>query len=242
MPTTASELAGPNAAESTPTLSFQPVAMVLAFLLPGAGHAFLGEIRRGLAIAGGVLSLFALGLFVGGIDSVDSGNAVGNRVAPLVSRFTGKPPETFRSEADPIWFMGQAFVGPIAFAVDFIHQSHFKVVVRQPDAISDPSLQRPAFPMLRAAHPYEIRDPVSGGPVRVRDPRTGAALEFLDPATGTMRPSTPADRPPKVKSQARMEELGTLMCTVAGLMNLIAIVDASWNRRRRRPTNAGARS
>jgi len=40
--------------------------MALAFLIPGAGHFFLGRRRRGLAFCAIVLTMFAIGLLVGG--------------------------------------------------------------------------------------------------------------------------------------------------------------------------------
>jgi hypothetical protein len=216
-----------------PPNSFQPLAALLAFLLPGAGHAFLGYRRRGLYIGLGVFALFLSGLLIAGINAVDSANLVANRWKALTAAFTGRTPELLPSEGEPIWFLGQAFVGPTAFLVDALHQSRFKVVVRQHDPVADPADRRPPVPYLRAAHPYEIRDPRTGGPVRVRDPRTGEPLLFTDPATGQPRLSTLADRPPKVRALGRVEELGTLFCTVAGLLNLIAIIDAAWNHRRR---------
>lgn len=82
---------------------FQPVAAIVAFLFPGAGHFYLGHTDRALRIAAGVLFLFLSGIFVGGISCVD------------------------RRE-NAIWFLGQALNGPIAFAADTIHTRFFKVV------------------------------------------------------------------------------------------------------------------
>ena len=118
------------------------------------------------------------------------------------------------------WFLGQALVGPVAFGVDWVHQNHFKVNV-------------PATGP-RSAFPNEYRDPATGAPI----------ITVLDPATNlpTVRVSTgpgPADVrviqpawPPNIKSLSRMNELGTLFCTIAGMMNLICILDAAFSRRR----------
>lgn len=211
--------------------SFQPVAGLLAFLLPGAGHAYLGDTRRGLFIAGGVFGLFFTGLLVGGIATVDSGNFLGNRLRAISGQSTASSPPVL-TEGEPIWFIGQALTGPVAFIVDWVHQNRFKVVVTQPDVLSDPA--RRAFPFARAAHPFEIRDPRTGAPVRVRSPITDEPVEFTDPVTGQRRMSTVADRPPYVKPLGRVAELGTLFSTVAGLVNLIAIADALHNHRRSR--------
>ncbi len=78
-------------------------AGVCAIVLPGLGHIVSGRVHRGILAMVGVLGLFGLGLFVGGIDAVDS-----------------------KGGTDRFWFYGQACVGPIAFGVDYVHQNHFK--------------------------------------------------------------------------------------------------------------------
>lgn len=85
-----------------PPVVVRPIAGVLALVLPGLGHLYLGQIRRGQYIALGILSLFLGGLLIGGIDAIDS-------------------------REDRLWFLGQACVGPLAFVVDHLHQNNFKV-------------------------------------------------------------------------------------------------------------------
>lgn len=150
-----------NAPSHTPEdlPAFHPLAALAAIAFPGAGHFVRGERARAACIAAGVLSLFFTGLFVGGIDSVDS-------------------------REDRLWFFGQALVGPIAFGVDRVHQSHFKV---------------------------------------------------LDPDTRRLRSANPDENPKNTKSLGKMNEIGTLFSTVAGMMNLIVILDAAFPSVRRRP-------
>jgi len=62
------------------------VAGVLAAVLPGLGHLYLGQARRAAYAAAAVLGLFFGGLLIGGIDVVDA-------------------------REDKWWFVGQAFVG-----------------------------------------------------------------------------------------------------------------------------------
>lgn len=171
--------------------SINPVAALLAFLLPGAGHAYLGEMRRAWLIGGGVLGMFVTGLLIGGIDVVDK-------------------------REDFVWFVGQALVGPVAFGTDYVHQSYVKV--------------RESSGFRRSAHPNEIRNPRNGEPIVVRDRRTGEPEEFMDPRTGTVRLSTLADKPPNTKSLGRVNEIGTLFCTIAGMLNLICVIDAAKRR------------
>jgi hypothetical protein len=159
-------LGTPAVVRGTATVShdgFEPVAGVLACILPGLGHWFLGERWRAAAIAAGVLGLFFGGMLIGGIDAVDS-------------------------QEDTIWFVGQAMVGPVAFGVDYAHQHHFKV--------RDGG-------KLRTANPGETRD-----------------------AQGNAAPALNGELPPNSKSLGRMNELGTLFSTIAGMLNLIVIIDA----------------
>lgn len=144
----------------------RPLAGLAALVLPGLGHLVLGETKRGVLIAIGVLGLFFGGLFIGGIDSVDS-------------------------KEDKVWFIGQALVGPLAFGVDYIHQNQFKVK----DTDFSGNI------VARSARPNEGRDPKTGAPV-------------------------PGGTPPNIKSLAKVNEIGTLFSTIAGMLNLIVIMDA----------------
>ncbi|MEC9372482.1 MAG: DUF6677 family protein [Planctomycetota bacterium] len=88
-------------ADTSTRETFQPGAGALAFLIPGLGHIALGEAKRGFMIMIGVFGLFIGGMLIGGIDVIDS-------------------------REDRWWFVGQAFVGPAAFGVDWIHQNRLK--------------------------------------------------------------------------------------------------------------------
>ncbi len=103
--------------QQSPPQEFQPVAGVLAVILPGLGHFYLGHIRRGLGVLGGVMGLFLGGMFIGGIDVIDR-------------------------QEDKWWFVLQAGVGPIAFAVDAVHQKQFKI----PDVQGGRVVRRTASP------------------------------------------------------------------------------------------------
>ncbi|MDX2116470.1 MAG: DUF6677 family protein [Planctomycetota bacterium] len=145
-------------------LEFNPLALVLACVLPGLGHAARGEVRRGLCIAAGILGLFFGGMLIGGIDVVD------------------------RVE-DKWWFLLQAGVGPTAFAADAVHQKMLKV--------PGPS-GRPQTPLPGAA--------AGSGAPRI------------------------------TKSLGRVNEVGSLYTALAGMLNMIAIIDAGWFFPRPRPS------
>lgn len=156
---------------------FQPVALIMALLLPGLGHWYLGDTKRAVLIAIGVLGLFFGGMLIGGIDVIDS-------------------------REDTIWFVGQALVGPVAFGVDYAHQNMFKVTVPGPDGRTM---------VQKSANPNQVRGP-----------------------DGRAQDAGPKQLPPNSKSLGRMNELGTLFATIAGMLNLIVVVDASVGRRRAR--------
>lgn len=175
--------------------SFQPAAAILAFIFPGAGHVFLGESRRGVLIAAGILGLFFGGLLIGGIDVIDRKH---------------NPVNLFGRSTVNAWFFGQAMVGPLTFGADYLHQNRFKVI-------------DPATGEARSPRP-EIRD-MSGNvlaPAEVRGPG------------GIAQPGAPGQLPPKSRSLGRMNELGVLFVTIAGMLNFIVILDAAFYRRKLR--------
>lgn len=207
MPTTPPPFSDPQPpatpVRNLPKEPLQPLAAVLAFILPGLGHYSLGYTKRGVLIFAGVMGLFVTGLLVGGIDSVDR-------------------------EEDFIWFLGQGLVGPTALAVDFVHQRHFKVY--------DPVYRR-----WRSANPDEFRNPITRHPVTISVDTTGRTSADIRDATGNLVRTVSPAYPPNVKSLGRMNELGTLFTTIAGFMNLVAILDALWhvpNPRRKRAGEA----
>ncbi len=131
---------------SSPRPALDPIAGLLAIVLPGAGHLYRGEPKRALGIAAGVLGLFFGGILIGGIDVIDS-------------------------KEDRLWFAGQALVGPVAIVVDQVYQNAIKV---------DGQLPEP----------------------------------------------TPGETPNATRSIGKVNEIGTLYATIAGMLNLIVILDA----------------
>lgn len=184
---------------------WQPVAAVLAALLPGLGHAYLGETRRALYIASGILGLFFGGVLIGGIDSVD------------------------RKE-DKVWFFGQALVGPIAFGVDAIHQNYFKGYdADKIRAVED--LDR--FPKRNPNPDETIRVETMSLPVRGNQ-NPSATAATVSVRVPLLVPAPPGQAPPLTTSLGRVNELGTLYSTIAGMLNLIVIIDAAYRGRRRK--------
>ncbi|MFN0012019.1 MAG: DUF6677 family protein [Phycisphaerales bacterium] len=118
--------------------------------------------------------------------------------------------DSIDANEDRIWFIGQALVGPTAFGVNHVNQTFFK------GWALDPRTNRS---VLRAPRPGE-----------------GIALEEMAPGR-TRRVITASGTPPITKSLGRASELGTLMAALAGMMNLLVIIDAAYSCRR---SEAGA--
>lgn len=108
------------------------------------------------------------------------------------------------SRENRIWFIGQALVGPAAFIIDNIHQSQFK-----------------AYPPGADGRP-------TGLP---RVPRPDETI-VDHPSGRKVLASSGGKPPPIVKSIGRPNELGTLFGAIAGMLNLICIIDAAWSCRR----------
>ena len=112
---------------------------------------------------------------------------------------------------DRIWFIGQALVGPIAIATDRYHQSRFKAY--EPTQTRDGATIPGKY---RSGYPGEQRLPVASGSQTIY-----------------IWQAAPGARPPNTKSVAHLNEIGTLFATIAGMLNLIAILDALFHRERR---------
>ena len=94
-------------AEQLQQPALRPGAAALAWILPGLGHIAIGQRRRGLLMMFGILFLFATGILIGGFDVVDM-------------------------KRDRLWFIAQAFNGPIAFIADFLNQA---LVQKKPEEL-----------------------------------------------------------------------------------------------------------
>ena len=194
----------PDPKPSTPdpdTGRLNIVAGVLAAVLPGLGHFYLGQKRRAAYAASGILGLFFGGLLIGGIDVIDA-------------------------REDRWWFLGQSFVGPLALGANWLHQNHFKVyeVVLPTGELSPtnaPTIYEDELPFrFRSAGPNEKRVVAD---VSIIDRESG---QTRTQALGIAVPAGDGEGPPNRKSLAKVNELGTLYALCAGMMNLIAILDA----------------
>lgn len=177
--------------------SIDLLAAAAAFVFPGAGHALRRKTRRALFAATGVLGLFFGGILIGGIDVIDR-------------------------EEDKWWFLGQAAVGPLAFAVNYYHQNHCKAY-EIPDYLIGPgaAIEQEQLDLARkrSLYPGEARTIAT---VNIRDRAGGTTQASLPVVTA----ATPGQNRPNIKSIGRINELGMLAATIAGMLNFIIILDA----------------
>lgn len=178
-------------------------AGVCAAIFPGLGHLLRGEPKRALFAAIGVLGMFFGGILIGGVDVIDS-------------------------REDKWWFYGQAFVGPMAFGIDWYHQNQLKaygVPGEPPEAGVDASFRSSDRQLLtehalRSLFPGETRavvevEVIVGNGGRVTTRRLPVAV-----------PAGEGQGPPNIKSMAKVNEIGTLYALCAGMLNFIVILDA----------------
>jgi hypothetical protein len=82
-------------------------------------------------------------------------------------------------------------------------------------------------------HSLKVRD---GNGLRTANPG-----ETRDPS-GRAVPAAAGQLPPNSKSLGRMNELGTLYCTIAGMLNLMVVIDALFHTKRQPVRQVGLRT
>lgn len=183
------------------------VSGILAVLFPGAGHIYLKQTRRGVFASIGVLGLFLGGILIGGVDVID------------------------RKE-DKWWFLGQAMVGPLTFGVDYYHQHMLKAYPLEQYEINEHVIRADRFNVLprRSLLPGETRKTEDFQIVVIaRDSggrETGQKTVLETRSLPYAAQAGPGQGPPNTKSIGRMNELGMLSATIAGMLNFIIILDA----------------
>ena len=174
-----------------------PLVAVAAWLLPGAGYWLIGQRARGTTVGVSVLTLFVLGLLVGGIRVVEvPGYNVdtGQRQIDAASHTWALLATPLNEVRNKPWSLPQLMTGPVAVVAGACSVMAAATDPNGPrDASGEPSV-------------YPARDPQSRQP----DPRAGQAVQPIGFTT-----------------HARVNEIGSLYLSVAGLLNLMAIIDAA---------------
>jgi hypothetical protein len=124
--------------------------------------------------------------------------------------------DTVDSKDNRVWFFGQALVGPTAFGVDWVHQNKYKAYDKN-QVMGISTKAELASLRKRSANPNERFEDVT-----VSTNQGTMRVQVFAPA--------PAGQaaPPNRTSVGKVNELGTLFSTIAGMLNLIALIDAGF--------------
>lgn len=163
-------------AEQTPSEPVQPAIVgTAAWLFPGLGYWMLGQKSRAITVGVAVISLFVLGLLIGGVRVLEvptfdhNGQPVAAKIG-FIAEVRSKP-----------WSIAQIMTGPIG-----ILGGAASVVASRP---SDAML------LEHPNQPYDPRD----------NPHVALGSD----------------------SHARVNEIAVLYTAVAGMLNLLAIIDSA---------------
>ncbi len=172
-----------------------PLAALATWVVPGGGYWLLGQRGRALTVGLTVLLLFALGLLIGGVRSLevpgwDSGD--GSQIRLILDHRSDR--------TKPVWARVRPDQEP--------YYSRGTWVMRR-NPLSE----------LRAK-PWFIAQALAG-PVAL-----GAGAWSVWAATDPDGPDGDAQAP-GATSHGRVNEIGVLYTAVAGMLNLLAIIDAS---------------
>lgn len=178
---------------------------LVAWLVPGGGYLALGHIARGLTIGASIVILFMLGILIGGIRVMDPpGWGEYGYMAQMVER----PARNGRFEllrVDPT--SAQQQQDPRS---DVRDQPQGSALLNQPIAeISD----KPWFVGQILCGPITL----IASAISVHEARP-----LAPPSPGTPPQSA------ATTSHARSWEIGTLYTAIAGMLNLLAIIDAAF--------------
>ncbi|HWE94652.1 MAG TPA: DUF6677 family protein [Tepidisphaeraceae bacterium] len=183
----------------TPTSSPpQPALVALAaWVLPGAGYALLGQYARAITIGLTILLLFVLGLLIGGIRALE---------VPGYSAHGGKLIAS--------WVQGQDRNGRNILSL------------RISDSPVPPGSRVEGWVLV--THPL---DELRAKPWSIAQIMMGPVDVLCDWwSVVVSQPSDPNNpNSPRIaaRSHSRINELGVLFTAVAGMLNLLAIIDSS---------------
>jgi len=102
-------------------------AMVLAYLVPGAGHLYLGKRARAIAFFSIVVLMLVIGLTIDGRVYASSGGSLLAMLANLATMGSGLPYFIARVGPDPWHFLGHWNVGGDVTSITYEHGTAFAI-------------------------------------------------------------------------------------------------------------------
>lgn len=188
-----------------------PLVALCAWLLPGSGYALIGQMGRAIVIGLTIILLFIAGLLIAGVRvievpgfNVDSGE---KQMTTLTTEVLDRQTHTTVTEA-----VVEPMVDPVTY---------------QPvlNSRGEPRMVPAKRWVLEVSVLSEIREKpwsvpqVLAGPIAIISGYFSVQAAHNDPATG---------KPYGAITHARINEIGSLYLSVAGLLNLMAIIDCTW--------------
>jgi hypothetical protein len=165
-----------------PSFAQQPLVVALAgWTLPGLGYLLIGQRARGVTVGVTVVTLFVMGLLIGGVRSLEvptaeREDAQRERLANP-SRAVQPRPRLLDELRNKPWSIAQVMNGPIGIAA--------------------------GFASIWAGTPK---------PVEVIGPDGEKEIDYIAPG---------------IESHARVNEIAVLYTAVAGMLNLLTMIDSA---------------
>jgi hypothetical protein len=207
--------------------SFHPPAPIVAitgWLLPGSGYALIGQWGRAITIGITIIVLFVMGLLIGGVRVIE---------VPGFNVDTGEKQMTtlMTDYVDPVRHTTESrvLIEPLVDPV-----THKPIL----DSNGEPKTGPARRWVLDVSVLGEIRDKpwsvpqILTGPIAIIAGWGSVQAAHVDPAT--VKLSQEHGNDPKLIraygeiTHARINEIGSLYLSVAGLLNLMAIIDSAW--------------
>ncbi len=190
--------------------TFQPIAALMTLVVPGSGYLWFREKARAVYAFIGIMGLLLGGLLIGGLDVIDS-------------------------RESKYWFYVQSLNPAIVLSLNHAHQNFYKgYEVRGQDRIPESFYRKPERgedldlmvaryqPPTQREEGYWYVDPRSD--VDSVKPQAGliriVRVIVNDPSAGTPSPR---------QSIGRVWEVGSLFVALAGMLNLIILLDVGWH-------------
>jgi hypothetical protein len=186
--------------------SSPPLVALSGWLLPGAGYFLIGQRGRALGVGITIIVLFIAGLLIAGVRVIE---VPGYEVATGERRMV------------PVTIMAKDSQGNSEHA----------------EQVRDPVTREPLEQWVLTASPLgEIRDkPWSvpqalAGPIAIVSAIGSVEAAAIDPATMKKNDDGKPIPPTSYGAQthSRINEIGSLYLSVAGLLNLMVIIDSTW--------------
>jgi hypothetical protein len=194
-----------------------PLVALLGWILPGAGYWLIGQRGRALCSGISILVLWILGLLIAGVRVIEVPGyqtANGERVMSSVL-VQAVDPRTGRPEVDE---KGSPVYAPAREPGTNLPMKQWVMQVSPLNEIRD--------------KPWSVPQAMAG-PIAIASGMLSVYADGEDASTRKLDPDTNQPIPGSGKSigelsHARINEIGSLYLSVAGLLNLMIIIDSSW--------------